>query len=123
MSITPKRRLLRWKNSSPSRARSWWFFTGGIMPTPGLIRQFSDLFSVEQEWRWSGAHYQRTAEQWLENFEANHAAITPVLRQVYGADAAIWRRRWRIFLLATAESFGWERGEVWGIHHYRLAPA
>jgi cyclopropane-fatty-acyl-phospholipid synthase len=99
------------------------FFTGGIMPTPGLIRQFPDLFSVEQEWRWSGAHYQRTAEQWLENFDTNQAAIAPVLRQVYGADAAIWRRRWRMFLLATAESFGWDAGQVWGIHHYRLSPA
>ena len=99
------------------------FFTGGIMPTPGLIRQFPDLFRVEEEWRWSGSHYQRTAEQWLVNFDRNRAAIDPVLRSVYGRDAALWRNRWRMFLLATAESFGWDDGKVWGIHHYRLAPA
>jgi cyclopropane-fatty-acyl-phospholipid synthase len=99
------------------------FFAGGIMPSPGLIRQFSDLFTVEEEWRWSGSHYRRTAEDWLRNFDANRAAIDPILRQFYGADAALWRRRWRMFLLATAESFGYAEGDVWGIHHYRLAPA
>jgi cyclopropane-fatty-acyl-phospholipid synthase len=42
------------------------FFTGGVMPSHGLIRQFSDCFAVEQEWRWNGRHYRRTAEDWLK---------------------------------------------------------
>ena len=99
------------------------FFTGGIMPTAGLIRQFPDLFTVEEEWRWSGSHYQRTALQWLALFDANRARIDPILRAVYGADAQIWRRRWRMFFLATAESFGFKNGEAWGVNHYRLKPA
>jgi cyclopropane-fatty-acyl-phospholipid synthase len=99
------------------------FFTGGIMPTAGLIRQFADLFAVEEEWRWSGTHYQRTALQWLALFDANRAAIDPILRSVYGADAGLWRRRWRMFFLATAESFGFKNGEAWGVHHYRLKPS
>src|SRR5690606_5483116 len=37
------------------------FFTGGVMPSHGLIRRFPDLFEVEDEWRWSGRHYARTA--------------------------------------------------------------
>ena len=41
------------------------FFTGGVMPSHHLIRQYADLFEVEKEWRWSGAHYQRTALDWL----------------------------------------------------------
>ena len=98
------------------------FFTGGIMPTEGLIRQFPDLFRVEQEWRWSGIHYQRTAQQWLEQFDADRARIDPILRTVYGADAQVWRRRWRMFFLATAESFGFKDGEAWGVNHYRLKP-
>ena len=53
------------------------FFTGGIMPTAGLIRQFPDLFTVEWEWRWSGTNYQRTAEQWLENFDATAPGSIP----------------------------------------------
>jgi cyclopropane-fatty-acyl-phospholipid synthase len=34
------------------------FFTGGVMPSHQLIRQYADLFEVEQEWRWNGTHYQ-----------------------------------------------------------------
>jgi cyclopropane-fatty-acyl-phospholipid synthase len=96
------------------------FFTGGIMPSHGLIRQFPDLFAVEDEWRWSGTDYRRTALDWLANFDAQTRAIMPILRAVYGVDAAIWRRRWRMFFLATAEMFGHANGEVWGVSHYRL---
>jgi SAM-dependent methyltransferase len=46
------------------------FFTGGVMPSHHLIRQYADLFEVEKEWRWSGTHYQRTALDWLANFDA-----------------------------------------------------
>jgi cyclopropane-fatty-acyl-phospholipid synthase len=98
------------------------FFTGGIMPSAGLVRQFPDLFAVEQEWRWSGANYQRTALQWLENYDANRGAILPILGRVYGAEAMLWNQRWRMFLLATAESFGYAGGRVWDVRHYRLAP-
>ena len=36
-----------------------YFFTGGIMPSHSLPRQFADLFAVEQDWSWDGTHYQR----------------------------------------------------------------
>jgi cyclopropane-fatty-acyl-phospholipid synthase len=99
------------------------FFTGGIMPSHGLIAQFPDLFRVEEEWRWSGEHYARTARDWLARFDANRAAIDPVLDEVYGPDAALWRRRWRLFYLATEGLFGHAGGSEWGVSHYRLAPA
>jgi cyclopropane-fatty-acyl-phospholipid synthase len=99
------------------------FFTGGIMPSHGLIRQFPDLFAVEAEWRWSGRHYQRTALDWLANYDRNSRQIEAVLRDVYGDDWRLWKRRWRLFFLATAGLFGEAGGEVWGVSHYRLAPA
>ncbi len=99
------------------------FFTGGIMPSHGLIRQFPELFAVEAEWRWSGRHYRRTALDWLTNYDRQEDAIGRVLRDAYGADAGLWRRRWRLFFLATAGLFGFEDGSEWGISHYRLAPA
>ena len=98
------------------------FFTGGIMPSEGLVRCVTDRFTVEQEWRWSGRHYARTAEDWLANFDANRARIDEVLRDVYGTDAAMWRRRWRLFYLATAGLFGHRGGEEWGVSHYLLRP-
>lgn len=96
------------------------FFTGGIMPAHGLIGQFPELFTIEQEWRWDGSHYQRTAEHWLENFDRNEAAIAAHLRDVYGAEARLWQRRWRLFYLATAGLFGHQGGWEWGVSHYRL---
>jgi cyclopropane-fatty-acyl-phospholipid synthase len=99
------------------------FFTGGIMPSHGLIRQFSDLVEVEEEWWWNGNHYQRTSDQWLENFDRNAAEVARVLRGFYGADALLWLRRWRLFLLATSGLFGHSGGKEWGVSHYRLRRA
>ncbi|HKY17580.1 MAG TPA: cyclopropane-fatty-acyl-phospholipid synthase family protein [Rhizomicrobium sp.] len=121
--FTHRHRPARYDWRDPKDWMGQHFFTGGIMPTAGLIRQFSDLFTVEAEWRWSGTNYKRTALQWLALFDANRGALDPILREVYGADAALWRQRWRMFFLATAESFGFKDGQAWGVHHYRLKPA
>jgi len=98
------------------------FFTGGIMPSHGLIRTVADGFEVEADWRWSGHHYARTARDWLANFDRRAPEVTEVLRPVYGADTALWRRRWRLFFLATAGLFGHAGGSDWGVSHYRLRP-
>jgi len=98
------------------------FFTGGIMPSERLAHQFPGLFTVEATWRWSGTDYQRTAWDWLANFDANGREIGSILQRVYGRDAATWKRRWRLFFLATAGLFGHANGQEWGIGHYRLVP-
>ena len=98
------------------------FFTGGIMPSHNLAHSFPHLFQVEQDWRWDGRHYQRTARHWLENFDANAARIDVLLQGVYGAQAGLWRRRWRLFFLAVEGLFGHEDGSAWGVSHYRLEP-
>jgi len=99
------------------------FFTGGIMPSHSLIGHFPECFTIEAQWRWNGRNYRRTAEQWLARFDANRAEIDAVLREVYGDQARLWRRRWRLFYLATAGLFGHAGGEEWGVSHYRLRPA
>jgi cyclopropane-fatty-acyl-phospholipid synthase len=99
------------------------FFTGGMMPSHHLIRQYADLFEVEKEWRWSGMHYQRTAQDWLDNFDSQRDEIERLLRKVHGGETALWMRRWRWFLLATAGLFGYAGGSEWGISHYRLKAA
>jgi cyclopropane-fatty-acyl-phospholipid synthase len=96
------------------------FFTGGVMPSHHLIRQYGDLFEVEKEWRWSGTHYQRTAQDWLANFDSHRDEIETILRDVYGSDTALWMRRWRWFFLATAGLFGYADGSEWGVSHYRM---
>ena len=99
------------------------FFTGGVMPSHTLIHQFGGLFNVERDWRWSGEHYRRTAMDWLSNFDRNDARIRQILTSVYGKDAGLWRRRWRLFFLSVAGLFGHDQGAEWGVSHYRLSPA
>ena len=96
------------------------FFTGGVMPSHHLVRQYADLFEVEKEWRWSGTHYQRTALDWLANFDSRRDQIEAVLRGVYGSDTPLWMRRWRWFFLATSGLFGYAEGSEWGVSHYRM---
>ena len=96
------------------------FFTGGVMPSHHLIRQYADLFAIEKEWRWSGTHYQRTALDWLSNFDAHTGEAEAVLRPVYGHDTQLWMRRWRWFFLATSGLFGYADGDEWGVSHYRM---
>ncbi|MCG2668786.1 SAM-dependent methyltransferase [Bradyrhizobium sp. GCM10023182] len=96
------------------------FFTGGVMPSHQLVRQYADIFQVEKEWRWSGTHYQRTAMDWLANFDAHRDAIEAALRNVYGDETHLWMRRWRWFFLATAGLFGYADGTEWGVSHYRM---
>jgi cyclopropane-fatty-acyl-phospholipid synthase len=96
------------------------FFTGGVMPSHHLIRQYADLFAIEKEWRWSGTHYRRTAMDWLADFDAHANEIEAVLRTVYGNETHLWMRRWRWFFLATAGLFGYANGDEWGVSHYRM---
>ncbi|WP_144576506.1 cyclopropane-fatty-acyl-phospholipid synthase family protein [Agrobacterium sp. DE0009] len=99
------------------------FFTGGIMPAFDLPRRFDGVFTVEREWRWSGLHYRRTALDWLANFDREIENIRPILKRVYGNEARLWERRWRLFFLATAGLFGHDDGNIWGVGHYLMAKA
>ncbi len=99
------------------------FFVGRVMPSHHLIRQYADLFRIEKEWRWSGTHYQRTAQDWLVNFDAHRDEIEGILREVHGDDTALWMRRWRWFFLATSGLFGYADGSEWGVSHYRMRAA
>ena len=95
------------------------FFTGGIMPSEGLLLHFQrDLYLVDQ-WRWSGRHYEKTSNAWLINLDSRRADILPILVSVYGQQEAVrWLHRWRVFFLACAELFGYRDGEDWGVSHY-----
>jgi len=116
-------RPYRFDHRDPADWIAQYFFTGGLMPSHGLIGRFADLFTVEREWRWDGRHYQRTALDWLANFDARRPAIDRVLTETYGNEARLWARRWRLFFLATAGLFGYRDGSEWGVSHYRLRPA
>jgi cyclopropane-fatty-acyl-phospholipid synthase len=99
------------------------FFTGGMMPSYELLPTFSRRLRVVERNRWSGVHYQRTAEAWLANLDANRARALPALAQAYGRrNAARWHRRWRMFFLAVAELFAANEGAEWFVAHYLFEP-
>jgi cyclopropane-fatty-acyl-phospholipid synthase len=96
-----------------------YFFTGGMMPSDDLFLRVQDDFAIEEHWRLNGQHYQRTAEAWLVNMDRRRAAVDRVLSEAYGAaDVTRWRVRWRVFLMACAEMFGYRGGEEWIVSHY-----
>ena len=87
------------------------FFTGGLMPSADTLLWFQDDLRIEQQWRLSGTHYERTANAWLANQDAHRDEVMRVLVDAYGDEAKIWNQRWRMFWMACAELFGYRRGE------------
>lgn len=97
------------------------FFTGGIMPADDLISHVETDLKVESHWRVNGRHYQKTAQAWLDNMDANQKTIHDIMQSVYGpSDARRWLQRWRMFFMACAELFGYRNGREWLVSHYRL---
>lgn len=98
-----------------------YFFTGGMMPAENLLSEFQDHFSLSEQWRVNGKHYQQTCEAWLEQMDAQRSKIMPLFSQTYGEDQAVkWWGYWRLFLMACAELFGFRDGEEWFVSHYLL---
>ena len=105
-------------SSGESDWMSRYFFSGGIMPSDALPLGFPEHLRVVDRWRWSGRHYQRTANAWLANMDLRRDRIEPILESVYGAEAPLWWVRWRVFFMACAELFGYAGGQEWWVSHY-----
>lgn len=96
------------------------FFTGGLMPSADTLLWFQRELGIEKRWLIDGRHYARTAEQWLQNQDANKSALMAVLESQYGNTASLWFQRWRMFWMACAELFGYAGGDEWLVAHYRF---
>ncbi len=95
------------------------FFSGGTMPADELFLRIAGPLELESRWRWSGQHYAKTSECWLENLDRTKSEVLPIFEKEMGPDEAIRMfHRWRIFFLACAETFGFAKGQEWWVSHY-----
>jgi len=98
-----------------------WFFTGGLMPSVGLLGAFQRDLRLTEQWQVDGRHYERTANDWLANMDRARDALRPVLAATYGpGEVTRWWVRWRVFFMACAELFGFAGGREWLVAHYLL---
>lgn len=95
------------------------FFSGGTMPADELFLRIAGPLELESRWRWSGQHYAKTSECWLENLDRRKTEVLPIFEKEMSPDEAIRMfHRWRIFFLACAETFGFAKGQEWWVSHY-----
>jgi len=98
---------------------SKYFFTGGIMPSDDLLFYFNDDLAVEKHWHVNGSHYGKTSEAWLKNMDRHKAEIMPLFEETYGKNQALkWWVYWRIFYMACAELWNYNKGNEWIVSHY-----
>ena len=96
------------------------FFSGGMMPSHDLLLHFQDDLTIEEIWRMSGKHYEKTSLAWVNKMDANKDSVMKIFSETYGDDAKLWFQRWRIFFMSCEKLFGYNNGSEWGVSHYRL---
>lgn len=92
-----------------------------VMPAE-LLMLFQSRLCIEDYWKVSGEQYRMTAERWLARYYDNRLEILPLIEKAYGKKMAwTWYQRWRLFLIATAEQAGFNRGQDWIVAQYLFA--
>ena len=92
------------------------FFTGGMMPSFGLLPAVASSFDLAAKWRIPGQHYQATSEAWLQRLDDQRDEIESILADA--PDPQVQTQRWRMFFMACAELFGYDKGSQWQVAHY-----
>ncbi|MFL2982785.1 MAG: SAM-dependent methyltransferase [Candidatus Neomarinimicrobiota bacterium] len=96
------------------------FFSGGMMPSHDLLLYFQNDLKIDDVWRMSGRHYEKTSLAWVNKMDQNKDRIMEIFSITYGDDAKLWFQRWRIFFMSCEKLFGYDSGSQWGVSHYRF---
>jgi cyclopropane-fatty-acyl-phospholipid synthase len=96
-----------------------YFFTGGIMPSDGLLLYFQRDVRLLEHWQVAGWHYALTSEAWLSNMDRHRAELFPLFERTYGVAGAVrWWVYWRVFFMSCAELWAHDGGREWLVSHY-----
>ena len=108
-----------YEDNGPGDWMSREFFSGGLMPSHNLLLNFQDDLKIEKHWKVSGMHYSLTSYAWLDQMDSNRTRILKIFDKAYGSSVSkVWFHRWRIFFLACAELFQYNKGKEWHVGHY-----
>ena len=89
-----------------------------------MLLYFQEDVRIENHWRVSGKHYEKTANAWLLRMDENRDRILPIMDKTYGqSEGKKWFNYWRLFFMACAELWGYERGSQWIVSHYLFSRA
>lgn len=117
--FTHKEYTYKFEVKDESDWMSKYFFTGGIMPANDLFYNFQQDLTIKNKWIVNGQHYSKTSEAWLQNMDKNKNKILPLFEKTYGKESALkWWVYWRIFFMACAELWAYNKGEEWMVCHY-----
>lgn len=108
----------------PDSSSDWMarhFFTGGIMPSADLLREFHENLQVDEQWELNGINYSRTCESWLARLDAAQKELLAIFTKDSDCRTAQVRlQRWRMFFMACSELFRFRQGSEWFVAHYLL---
>lgn len=97
------------------------FFTGGMMPSDRMPAYLQEHLRLQRHWRWEGTHYARTARAWLANLDRQRSDAEAILAADGHPEPRVQVQRWRMFLMACEELWGFDRGREWLVSHYLMA--
>ena len=118
--------MYRFDDDGPGNWMGREFFPGGIMPAADTLPEFQGDLRLERQWHLNGRHYRDTARAWLNNLDRNRALAAEALatRSIDLRRGEIDRevQRWRMFLMACEELFGYSNCTEWEVCHYLFTP-
>jgi cyclopropane-fatty-acyl-phospholipid synthase len=99
-----------------------YFFSGGTMPSDDLLLHEQRDLVLLDHWRHSGTHYERTLNAWLDHLDERRDDVAAALAGVGDDPVDVQVQRWRMFLMASAEVWGFRGGSEFLVSHYLFAP-